>query len=329
MPALKSLEFRREREKTWLELEELIGRIDKHGVRSLSAGELTRLPYLYSATLSSLSVARAISLDRNVTEYLESLGARAYIHVYAAREGVGRTLVRFLTVDFPRAVRRFAWHVLLSFLFLVAGIVTGFELTMDEPDRYYAIMPEKMSAGRDPAASVESLREKLYTKRDDAGDLTAFSAHLATNNTQVGFLAFALGFIAAVPTFLLVFANGMYLGAFTALHHMRGLSVDVWGWLLPHGVTELAAVALCGAAGLALGQALVFPGRRTRLAALARAGRESGRIVLGAIFMFLLAGLIEGIFRQTVTSVPVRYSVAGITGAAWLAYFLFAGRRRP
>jgi hypothetical protein len=66
--ALRSVQFRREREASWRELEMLVDKAGKKGLRGLGADELTRLPHLYRATLSSLSVARAISLDKNQTD---------------------------------------------------------------------------------------------------------------------------------------------------------------------------------------------------------------------------------------------------------------------
>ena len=79
--------------------------------------------------------------------------------------------------------------------------------------------------------------------------------------------------------------------------------------------------------GLRMGQALVFPGRQSRLLSLQRAGDTAGVVALGSVAMFLVAGLIEGIFRQTVGEPAVRWSVAGGTFLLWSAYFLFAGRR--
>ena len=86
---LRSAEFRREREQTWRELEALVERAEKNGVASLDAASLARLPTLYRATLSGLSVARAISLDANLLSYLEALSARAYLSVYGVREQPG------------------------------------------------------------------------------------------------------------------------------------------------------------------------------------------------------------------------------------------------
>ena len=83
---------------------------------------------------------------------------------------------------------------------------------------------------------------------------------------------------------------------------------------------------LCGGAGLVLAQALIFPGRNRRLDNLARKGREAGVVALGAVMMFFVAALIEGIFRQVEQRLVVRYLMIAFTGAAWTAYFCLAGR---
>jgi hypothetical protein len=82
---VKSVAFRREREDTWVELEGLIERVERSGLSSLSPAEVSRLPIVYRATLSGLSVARAISLDASLLAYLESLGARSYVAIYSPR----------------------------------------------------------------------------------------------------------------------------------------------------------------------------------------------------------------------------------------------------
>ena len=76
-------------------------------------------------------------------------------------------------------------------------------------------------------------------------------------------------------------------------------------------------------------EALLFPGRHTRLRNLGLRGRDAGVVVLGAVVMLLLAGLVEGVFRQTVHSVEIRLLVAALTALGWTAYFTSAGRRTP
>jgi uncharacterized membrane protein SpoIIM required for sporulation len=323
--APKSWEFRREREATWVELDRLVTAVEKRGVRSLPAGDLARLPLLYRATLSSLSVARSISLDAHVVDYLESLAARAYFVVYGTRRHLWDALRDFAVVGFPSAVRRARRPIGIAAIFLALGAVAGYCLVAADPDRYYSLVDSGLASGRNPAASTEELRAALYGGGPGEA-LVTLASSLFSNNARIGILAFGLGFLFGAPVFVLMLMNGLMLGAFAALYGARGLGVELWAWLLPHGITELSAVALCGGAGLVLAQALIFPGRLGRIDSLALRGREAGTIALGGVAMFFIAGLIEGIFRQEVTSVPVRYAVALATLCFWGLYFWRSGR---
>ena len=322
---LKSAQFRREREASWRELELLLDRIDKVGLSRLSAAELNRLPVLYRSAVSSLSVAQAISLDKSLLDYLFALVGRAYVLVYAAKRRASDAIAEFFRRGLPRTVRRYIVHLAAAILVMTAGTVTGYRMTAADPERYYSFVDGEMAGGRTPAASTEELRKVLY----DPGEkdwLPAFAAFLFTHNSKIALLCFALGFAAGLPVLYLLFTNGLLLGAMAALYGSRGLGFEFWGWVMPHGVTELGAVCLAGAAGFALGGALVFPGRHTRLQNLAKVGREVAALALGAVAMLLVAGLIEGFFRQLVHDLVVRWTVVGLSLVFWTWYFLFVGR---
>jgi uncharacterized membrane protein SpoIIM required for sporulation len=325
---LKSLEFRKEREASWRELDDLVTRVEKKSVKVLSAAELARLPMLYRGALSSLSVARSISLDRNVVDYLESLTGRAYFTVYGTKRHLRDAIADFFKHRFPASVRRFRRHYFISLIALVLGAITASVLVSRDQDKFYSFVDRAYAEGRGPTSSTEELKDVLYDSGGGTTDrLSNFATYLFTHNARIGMMAFALGFLAGVPVFFLMFTNGLILGAFAALYANRGLSVDFWGWVLPHGVTELSAVILCGAAGLAIAEALVFPGRHKRLDNLMMKGRDAAVMVIGCVVMFLVAGMIEGIFRQSVKSVPIRYGVAVITAVLWILYFAYVGRR--
>jgi uncharacterized membrane protein SpoIIM required for sporulation len=325
---VNSVAFRREREATWVELELLVARIEREGLQALPPEDVGRLPVLYRATLSSLSVARAISLDANLLDYLEALAARAYVVTYGAKRSPLEAGARLLGHDFPAAVRAARNKVALSALLMVLGVVTGAVLTAGDPSRFYAFVSEGLAQGRGPSSSTEELRAVLYHRGTAAEMLSAFAMFLFTHNSMVGITCFATGFAAGVPTVLLLFENGLMLGAFAALYADRGLGLEFWAWILPHGVTELLAVVLCGGAGLVLADALLHPGRHTRRRALALQGRSAAVIVIGSVAMFLLAGLVEGIFRQVVQNVPVRLTVALLSAVAWPFYFLVPRRAK-
>ena len=181
-------------------------------------------------------------------------------------------------------------------------------------------------------AAAEQGRCEVLVTTDDrfiaaAKDrLSIFASYLLLHNSAVGIAAFALGVALGVPTVLLMLDNGLILGAMLALYAGRGLGPAFGGWLVIHGSTELTAVTLCGGAGLALADALLFPGRQRRSEALAAAGRVAGLVVLGAILMLLVAGLLEGFARQLVTDDGARYAIGSAMAVAWLLYFRYAGR---
>ena len=323
-----SVRFRRERQEVWTELEVLVTQIEREGVDGVRAEKLARLPVLYRATVSALGVARSSLLDQGLRDYLEALVARAYLVVYSPKRSIGEILRSFLLHGFAQQIRSIRWHVLVSALVMLIGGALAFALVQADMENYYLFISEEMAQGRDPDASYDELSSSLFHDGGDDGLMT-FAAMLFTHNSTVGIMTYGLGCLFGLPVLLLLLYNGMILGAMTALFHDRGLAVEWWSWILPHGVTELTAIVFCGAAGLAIGQHVVFPGRDSRMAALAKIGVRMGSVVAGSVVMLLIAGGVEGVFRQVVHSLPVRYTMASVFAGLWIAYFVLVGRRRP
>ncbi|HYC77792.1 MAG TPA: stage II sporulation protein M [Planctomycetota bacterium] len=320
---LKSLEFRLRRVGEWRELERIVAQAERDGLARLPPTSAARLPVLHRAALSSASVARATSLDLDLLNYLGALTARSHAVIYGRRAPLRDAFGAFFAVDFPRAVRALAPATALAALALAAGAATAWRLVAVDPSRYVEFVPEALAQGRTPASSTAELRAGLF----DGEGVASFAAHLMLHNAMVGVVALAAGMLGGLPALLVLFSNGLILGAFAALYASRGLGVELWGWLLPHGVTELGAIILCGGAGTALGGALFFPGMRTRSAALKHVGASASTAVMGSFLLFVLAGIMEGVFRQEVRSTGLRYAVAATFAAWWAFYFGVFGRR--
>src|SRR3954466_15653509 len=219
---LKSAQFRREREAAWKELEELLARLEKKGLESLTAGELHRLPVLYRSAISSLSVATAISLDKNLLDYLTALVGRAYMAVYGAKRRTGEAIAEFFRFRFPWVVRRYFVFVLAAYALMGLGVLTGYRMTLADPAQFYNLVSATEAQGRNPEASTPELRDILYLG-GEKNNLSVFAAFLFTHNSKVGMLCFALGFAAGVPVIYLLFNTGLSLGALAALYETRGL----------------------------------------------------------------------------------------------------------
>jgi uncharacterized membrane protein SpoIIM required for sporulation len=318
--------FRAAHEADWERLDQLVTRIEKRSIRALSDDDILALPLLYRTTLSSLAVARDTSLDRGLVTYLEQLTIRAYFQIYGVQTSVWRQLGHFFARGWPEAVQGLWRETLICVFLTLASAVVAYLLVRGDPGWFYGIIPEGLADGRDPSASADALRGTLYDRHDDM--LATFATYLFTHNSQIAIFAFALGFAFAVPTLLLILYNGLMLGAFFAVFAEKGLAFNLAGWLAIHGTTELFAINIAGAAGMRIGMAIAFPGRDSRTDAAVRAGRPAALAMAGTVVMLAVAGLLEGIGRQTVVDDLSRYLIGAAMLGGWLAYFYMPRRGR-
>jgi len=324
---IRSARFRQEREADWQRLAALVDKSEKHGLHQMSFREARDLADLYRQATTSLSIAREISLDRGLLNYLEALTSRAYLSVYAPQQRLGGIFRRFLTSGGPQAIRS-AWRVvLLGFLCMAAGGVAGYFFYLENPEWFYVFMPPELAGGRGPDASTDYLRAQIYGDEDASG-LGAFATYLFSHNTRVAIFAFGLGAFLCAPAIVLTFYNGVSLGVFYALHVDRGLGWDLFGWLSIHGVTELSAICIACGGGLKLGLAVLFPGNRSRAMALQEAGHDAVKLALIAALMLVVAALLEGFGRQLVQDQTTRIAIGWGIGALWLLWFMLGGRTR-
>ena len=319
--------FRQAHEGDWERLEQIVTRMEKRSIRSLSDEDLLDLPGLYRTTLSSLSVARDTSLDRALIRYLERLCTRAYFQIYGVQTPAWRQLTGFFARAWPDAVRSLWRETTFCVALTFGAAVLAYLLIRSDPTWFYNIIPEGLAEGRDPSASAQFLRSTLYDKSGKDW-LGVFATFLFTHNAQIAIFAFALGFAFAVPSVLLILYNGLMLGAIYAVFAAKGLGPNLAGWLMIHGTTEIFAICISGAAGMRIGMAIAFPGRAARMDAAVQAGRTAATAMAGTIIMLAVAGLLEGVGRQTITDDSLRMLIGAAVLVGWLAYFYAWPARR-
>jgi len=317
---LKSHRFRAEREESWRRLEAMLATIEAHGMKGLGDDEIIELPNLYRSTLSSLSVARATSLDQNVIAYLQALSTRAYYALYGSQVSLFKRMSLFFARDWPAAAKALSKETLVAGFITLLGAFVAFMLVRSNPEWYFTFISEGFAGVRNPASSTEALRETLYSNTGEEG-LSSFATMLFSHNSRVAIFAFALGFAFGIPTAVLLLYNGCILGAFVALFVSRGLGYEVGGWLIIHGATEIFAIILAGAAGLHIGKSFAFPGEHSRLDSASQAGQRAGTLMAGVVIMLFIAGLLEGFGRQLINVDWLRYLIGITTFILWCTYF--------
>ncbi|MBA2437665.1 MAG: stage II sporulation protein M, partial [Acidimicrobiia bacterium] len=268
----------------WERLAELTARANR-GVRRLDPAELNELVALYQRTSTHLSLARTYARDPGLVARLTGLVASAAAVVYGTRPRTLRAFGRFFTATFPAAV----WHLrrfvaVSALLLIVPAVAVGLWLDTS---------PSAVDAAA-PAAVREAFLEEDFEAYYSSAPASEFAAQVFTNNVRVAVLAFAGGILACLPTAFVLAFNGANVGVAGGLFAAAGESPRFFGLILPHGLLELTAVAIAGAAGLALGWSWLVPGDRSRREALAEEGRRAVVVILGLVAAFLAAGLVEG-----------------------------------
>ena len=298
---------------TWARLDALA----RQGGGRLSPVEVQELVALYQQTSSHLSHARTERADPALVARLTRLVASAAAVIYSTRSRSLVGIARFFTTSFPAAV----WHarrfvVAAALLLLVPALVVG---------AWVATSDVALDAAG-PEAVREAYVEDDFEAYYSSAPAGQFATQVTVNNIQVSILAFAAGVLVCVVTAFILAFNGANIGVAAGLFAAAGEQPKFWGLILPHGLLELSAVIVAGAAGLALGWAIVAPGDRTRTDALAEEGRRAAVIVLGLVLAFVVAGTIEGFVTPSGLPTWTRVTVGSSAFVAFWSYALLLGR---
>jgi len=313
----------------WQELDALLIRQERDPYRRVGFDDIRRLHYLYQRASSDLAKINTFSAERAMHRYLESLVGRAYAFIYGARQKAVRFRpLAFLLRTFPATFRRHFRPFALSLTIMALGALFGGGAILFDPEAKAVLMPFE-HLQMDPAERVA--REEGAGGQDHLqGAQGRFSAFLMTHNTRVSIFVLALGMTWGIGTVLLLFSNGVMLGAVAADYLLAGQHAFLFGWLLPHGATEIPSILIAGQAGLLLAGALLGAASERPMRERLRAvGPDVVTLISGVAVMLVWAGLVEAFFSQYHAPV-IPYSVKIAFGAVelcLLALFLgYAGR---
>lgn len=321
---MRQATFIARRQAAWDRLEQLLKLAGQRSVRRLSAAEIDELGRTYRATTSDLAYARGSEYDSTLTSYLNRLTARAHAYVYgsSAQTG-GERLGRFFSETFPREFRRSFPYFAICTALTVACAVVAYVLIRSHPADAYALLPKELI----PDQIRKSLHDSNFAF--DRSFAPAMSAMIIANNVKVAITAFAGSITLGALTVYIIAYNGLMLGGLGALFTNAGFGYDFWATVAPHGVIELTAVQIAGAAGLLIAAGVVFPGRMRRRDAIAANARRAGTLILGVASMLIVAGTIEGFISPQRWIPEVRITIGAITALGLLLYFALGGRREP
>ena len=323
--------FQAQERPLWTQLESLLGQLEGRPDHRVKPGEAERLQELYAQTAADLNRVTHGALAPDLRRYLERLVARAYAELYYAPPTRSefwqpRRWLRVFT-SFPEAFRRQSRYFTLAVLVTILGCALGGFAVRYDPASVDVLLPADYL--RNPALRVQQEENGQGRHLDSAQIEAAFSAQLITHNIEVSLLAAALGITFGIGTALLLFENGLLLGAVAVRYTQQGFGLFVTAWLLPHGAFEIPSILIAGQAGFYLARLLL---RRREDRNMRESMQEWLLLIAGLAMMLVWAGLMEAFFSQHhAPTLPYGFKVA--VGAAEVAlltiYLLLIGRRDP
>lgn len=226
--------------------------------------------------------------------------------------------------EFPAAIVEARWLVLLAWALFTAPALGGFALLRERPALASELLPEVMLR-RAEAGHEREAGGRKYVSVDWSGRPVAAS-FIITNNIRVAIACFAGGIFLGVGSLVMLAYNGLALGTFAGHFANLGLLGYLMEFLAGHGVLELFAIWVAGAAGFLLGKSVVAPGDRSRTDALVVSGRVAVRMMGAVAVLLIIAGSIEGFLSVSGQGFAVR-AAASAASLAFLAGYLARGAR--
>jgi uncharacterized membrane protein SpoIIM required for sporulation len=273
---------------------------------------------LFIEITDDLAYAQTQYANSRSTQYLNDLAAISHQEIYQNKREDSNKVWAFWKYDLPMIIAKNHSILLIAFLVFFTSCLIGWvSAKYDDEyvrlilgDSYVDMTIENIEKG-DPMA--------VYKQEGES----AMFIFITLNNIRVSFYAYIAGLLFAFGTAILLFQNGIMLGAFQYFFYAKGLLVTSILTIWIHGTLEISAIIIAGCAGFVLGKGIIFPGTYSRGVSFMHGARDSIKIIIGLIPIFITAGFLEG-FVTRHTEMPKTLSIAIISISALiiLGYFV-------
>jgi uncharacterized membrane protein SpoIIM required for sporulation len=241
----------------------------------------------YRLLARDLSIARRLMPGSRVTRFLDSAYRRAHGVLTRPAYSLFADLRILFTEDVPRLTRELAPAIAAIALLLVLSGLAGAWLVWNFPELVALLLPEQtIRAVEGGQLWTESILNVMPS--------SIVSTSIISNNITVSLAAYCVGVIFGLGTFYIIATNGLMIGGLFAFTARHDLGFGLLEFTAAHGPVELTAICLAGAAGVALGDAIVRPRGRSRADSFRLAVSRTSRYLAFVALLLVACGLIEG-----------------------------------
>jgi len=299
---------------SWKAVEALIAQNTSKANQNLSPDELASI---YIDLSDDFAFAKTNYPNSKSTKYINQLLVNLHQKIYKNKKEKTNRFVTFWRYELPLEIYKHRAKLLYSFIFFFTFVLIGAVSEANESnfsslilgEDYVRMTKENIKKG-DPMAVYKGMDESLM------------SLAITINNVRVSFYAFVAGIFISVGTVLILMMNGIMVGCFQYFFYEYGVLKESLLTIWIHGTLEISAIVIAGAAGLVLGNSILFPKTYSRLVSF-KAGMKSGlKIVTGLIPIFITAGFLEGYVTRH-TEMPIYLSLFIIFGSLTFIIWYF------
>ncbi len=306
---MREVSFLKKNADKWKEVEAFLASKDKVNPDKLAD--------LFIQLTDDLSYSRTFYPESKTTQYLNSLTAKVHQSIYKSKKERKERFLRFWKYEAPLLFYKHRMKIFAAFsiffLSMLIGVVSsagdsGF-VRLIMGDSYVNMTLENIDKG-DPLA--------VYKQMNGVDMFLG----ITFNNIRVSFIAFMFGLLISFGTAWILMSNGIMLGAFQYFFHIHDLLFESILVIWIHGTLEISSIIIAGAAGLVLGNSILFPGTYSRLQSFRIGSKEGLKMIVSLIPIFIIAGFLES-FVTRHTGMPVYLSLVIILGSLTFVIWYF------
>lgn len=295
----------------WHRLDELSAK------RRLTGAEADELVRLYRQGATHLSLLRTNAPDPDLVARLSVTLVKARSRIASPHDLTWIQVLAFFTRTIPAALYRVRWWSVVSAVLSVAVAVIAGWWSASHPELLASVVPP---------VEQRDIAEQAFASYYSEYPSASFTALVWTNNALVAAICVATGITGIYPA-KIMFDNALNVGLVGAVMHVQNADWVFWSLILPHGLLELSAVFVAGAAGMRLAWAWLVPGPRTRRQSLAEEGRTTIVVVVALTITLFVSGLIEGFVTGSHMDPWLKIAIGALVFVGFWVITFGVGRR--
>jgi len=250
-----------------------------------------------------LAYAKTFYPQSKTTTYLNGLASTLHQSIYKNKTESSNRFLLFWKVELPLLFKTYEKQLLYAFLFFfVSCLIGALSAKYDQSFIRMIFGAEYLDKTNENIAKGDPFG--IYK---DEGEFQMFF-QIAVNNIYVELKTFVSGISFSIGSVFFLVENGIMLGSFEYFFFSKGLGMQSVLVIWIHGTLEISSIIIAGAAGLVLGNSILFPKTHRRIDSLKRGAKDGMKMAVGIVPLFLIAAFFEG-FVTRHTGMPVWLSV--------------------